>query len=209
MVALRLLIVLYKDMQTNLKIISLKFKQVWALLPYQVGVIMVAWSKDRFKYQNWIDTYPVGWQRRSRKKQWTTKGKARNNKGRYLLHQTGRLKRSIRIMQTTANSVTIGSDVPYAAVHNNGQRMAFVQRVNQFVRMNKKRDRISIVTIKENKNSTRIKFVKSASGVSVVKEHTRRYNYKMPERRFMGESRYLNMQINRFITAKINSTFKP
>lgn len=27
-------------------------------LPYKAGVIMVAYSKDRFKYQNWIDTYP-------------------------------------------------------------------------------------------------------------------------------------------------------
>lgn len=180
---------------------------VMSKLPYEVGVLMVAWSKDRFKYQNWIDTYPVNWQRRSRKPQWTNKGKAPNNTGRALLVKSGRLRRSIRIIQTTANSVTIGSDLPYAPVHNNGQRMRFVQSVKQYVRMNKRNDLFNVQKVKDNKRSTRIKFVKTAIGISVVSAHTRKMNYKMPERRFMGESKYLTMQIRRLITARINKTF--
>jgi phage gpG-like protein len=176
-------------------------------LPYKVGVLMVAFSKDRFKYQNWVDNSPVGWQGRSRKKQWSNKGKTPNNDGRALLIKTGRLRRSIRIMGTTSNSVTIGSDVPYAAVHNNGERMRFVQNVKAFVRMNRNNDQFSAEMGKQNKRSTRIKFVKTASGIQHVKEHTRKMNYKMPERRFMGESRYLTMQITRLITAEINKTF--
>ena len=178
-----------------------------ATLPYKAGVIMVAYSKDRFKYQNWIDTYPEPWQRRSSKKPWTNKGKAKNNAGRALLIQSGRLRRSIRIMSTNANSVTIGSDVPYAAVHNDGLRVNTTQRVRQFTRMNKKRDAYGVTGSKEGKKSTRIKFGKTASGISVVKAHDRKVNYKMPRRRFMGESKYLSNQISRMIGAEINKIF--
>jgi phage gpG-like protein len=195
-------------MSNNLKKISTELRAAMLTLPYKVGVLMVAWSKDRFKYQNWIDTYPVAWQRRSKKKQWTNKGKATNNNGRALLVQSGRLRRSIRIVNTTAQSVTIGSDVPYAAAHNNGLRMRFTQHVNAFVRMNTKNDVTGIVSKKEGKKSTRIRFGKMASGISNVKEHNRAMNYKMPERRFMGESKFLNMQIVRLISATINKIFK-
>ncbi|MBS1641561.1 MAG: phage virion morphogenesis protein [Bacteroidetes bacterium] len=194
-------------MQTNLKIISQKFKAEMAILPYKVGVLMVAFSRDRFKYQNWTDEYPVNWQSRSRKKQWTNKGKSRNNNGRAILVQSGRLMRSVRIVNTTANSVTIGSDVPYAIAHNNGIRMRFTQHVNSFIRMNKRNDNYQAVAGKQFKNKTNIKFKKNASGVSAVKAHNREMNYKMPKRQFMGESKYLTMQINRLITATINKTF--
>jgi phage gpG-like protein len=177
-------------------------------LPYKAGVIMVAYSKDRFKYQNWIDVYPEKWQRRSRKKQWTNKGKAPNNQGRALLIQSGRLRRSIRIVSTTANSVTIGSDVPYAAAHNDGLRLGVYQRVRAFVRMNRKRDQYGITVGKQSKKSTRIKFVKNASGISHVSAHTRKMNMNLPRRRFMGESKYLANQISRMIAAEINKIFK-
>ena len=111
-------------------------------------------------------------------------------------------------MGTTHNSVTIGSDVPYANVHNEGLRMRFTQNVSQFTRMNKKNDRFAAVKGKEGKRSTRVRFTKTASGISVVKAHTRKVNYKMPERRFMGHSKYLTMQISRLITTEINKTFK-
>ena len=177
-------------------------------LPYKAGVIMVAYSKDRFKYSNWIDVYPENWQRRSRKKPWTNKGKAPNNAGRALLIQTGRLRRSIRIVSTTANSVTIGSDVPYAQVHNDGLRVQATQRVRAFVRMNRKRDQSNVVAGKQTTKSTRIKFTKNASGISHVSEHTRKMNFKMPRRRFMGESKYLANQISRMIAAEINKIFR-
>lgn len=195
-------------MQTNLTIIRQRLQATMSQLPYKVGVLMVAWSKDRFKYQNWIDTYPAAWPGRSRKKPWTNKGKAPNNSGRALLVKTGQLRRSIRIVATTANSVTIGSDLPYARVHNEGQRMRFVQNVRLFVRMNKKNNRFSVVRGKEGKRSSQIRFTQNASGISHVKAHTRRMNYIMPERRFMGESKFLSMQIGRLITAEINKIFK-
>ena len=169
---------------------------------------MVAFSKDRFKYQNWINENPVTWQKR-KKSSWSNKGRTPNNEGRAILIKSARLLRSIRIMGTTSNSVTIGSDVPYARVHNEGLRMRFVQNVKAFVRMHKANDQFSAQAGKEGARSTRVRFTKTASGTQHVKEHTRKMNYKMPERRYMGESRYLSMQINRLISAEINKTFIP
>ncbi|WP_171606459.1 phage virion morphogenesis protein [Limnovirga soli] len=177
-------------------------------LPYKVGVLMVAYSKDRFKYQNWIDTYPEPWKPRSRKKPWKKKGKSPNNSGRAILVKSGRLRRSIRIVNTTSNSVTIGSDVPYAMAHNDGFRGPVTQQVRQFTRINPKRNTTGIVYRKEGKKSTRIRFGQTSSGISIVKAHTRTINQNMPRRRFMGQSMYLNKQINRLIAAEINKIFK-
>jgi phage gpG-like protein len=185
-------------LQNNLTILSSRFKATMSTLPYKVGVIMVAFSKDRFKYGNWIDNSTEKWQPRIRKKQWTKKGKAPNNTGRAVLVQSGRLRRSIRIVSTNTDSVTIGSDVPYAQAHNQGLRIETTQRVRAFVRMNKRKD-VFETTGKRKK--------KIASGVSHVKAHDRTMSYKMPRRQFMGNSKYLNMQITRLITAEINKIF--
>jgi phage gpG-like protein len=40
--------------------------------------------------------------------------------GRRLLVKTGRLRSSIRVMKRTRNSITVGTDVPYAEFHNKG-----------------------------------------------------------------------------------------
>jgi phage gpG-like protein len=39
---------------------------------------------------------------------------------RNLLVQSGKLRRSIRVVKVSKNSVTVGSDVPYAKIHNEG-----------------------------------------------------------------------------------------
>jgi phage gpG-like protein len=199
-------------MQTNLHTIATRLRQTMLTLPYKAGVIMVAFSKDRFKYQNWTDNGTVMWQRRSRKPGWSNKGKTPNNAGRAILIQSGRLRRSIRIVSTTTNSVTIGSDVPYAAIHNNGGMLNAQQRVRAHVRLNKKRDVTGITSASNYKGKgaarTNIKFGKQATGISQVSAHDRHLNFRMPRRRFMGESKYLTMQISRMIGAEINRVFK-
>ncbi|MGQ0737650.1 MAG: phage virion morphogenesis protein [Bacteroidota bacterium] len=175
-------------MQTDLKIVAVKFRQVWAVLPYQVGVIMVAFTKKRFQEQNWLDNYPVGWQAR--------KPGSKRNKGRAILVDTGRLRRGNRIISTTPNSVTVGNDTPYAAAHNYG----FIGTVVVPAHIRKRFNKGKVATGKE-----RMKTVKTLTGETQVKEHSKRMN--LPRRQFMGESRYLSMQIKRLITAKVNSTF--
>lgn len=53
---------------------------------------------------------------------WTPR-KRNTDRGRYILVKSGNLRRSIRIMSRSLNAITIGSDLPYAAVHNDGGRI--------------------------------------------------------------------------------------
>ena len=180
-------------MQNDLKIISERFKATMSILPYKVGVLMVGFTRERFKYQNWLDTYPESWKQRKENGKWKNK---KNNKGRALLVQTGRLRRSIRIVNTTSNSVTIGSDVPYASAHNDGVRQVVTQQVGAYKRRRFEMQKVGRKTKK---------VVKSTIDVIA---HDRTIRQNIPRRRFMGESKFLTMQITRLITAEINKTFK-
>lgn len=81
-------------------------------LPLTVGDIAVQFYKVRFRAEGWYDAGFIKWQARS--------PKAKRNKGRAILTNTGRLRRSIHIAKLTSSSVTIGTDVPYARAHNEG-----------------------------------------------------------------------------------------
>ena len=89
--------------------------EVMHLLPQQIGMMAVNFAKQRFVDQNWLYTSPQPWEKRKRNRRG---GKARQRGA--VLVDSGRLKRSIRIISVTSDSVTIGTDVPYAQVHNDG-----------------------------------------------------------------------------------------
>ncbi|QTE36015.1 phage virion morphogenesis protein [Mucilaginibacter gossypii] len=101
--------------------IEMELNRVIEVLPTIVGNEAVNYSLEAFKNQAWEG---APWQKRKDKKD-----AARN-----LLVKSSRLRRSIRIIRTTADSVTIGSDVPYAAVHNNGGQINRAARSETFVR---------------------------------------------------------------------------
>jgi len=83
-------------------------------LPLIVGNAGVNWVKDSFRIQGFrtVSNFGTAWNPR--------KDKSRKNAGRDVLIKTGRLRRSYRVLSYTATSVTIGSDLVYAAVHNEG-----------------------------------------------------------------------------------------
>ncbi len=99
-------------------------------LPEQIGMLAVNFSKQRFVEQNWLYTTPQPWDKRKRDRRG---GKAQQNGA--VLVDSGRLKRSIRIIATTPLSVTIGTDVPYAQIHNDG--FSGVQSVKAHTRKGK------------------------------------------------------------------------
>ena len=81
---------------------------------------------DSFKKQAWFGETNEVWKRR--------KPTAKRNKGRALLVDTGRLKRSIRIKQASWSGVIIGSDVQYAGVHNEGFRGTYSRTASRKAR---------------------------------------------------------------------------
>jgi phage gpG-like protein len=102
-------------MQETLEFVKLLDRVTKAVnvLPQRAATLAVNFSKERFRSQNWVDHTTEPW----------TKRKTRDKrKGRAILVDSGRLKNSIRKVVVTNDYAIIGTDVPYAKIHNDGFR---------------------------------------------------------------------------------------
>ncbi|UAB84987.1 phage virion morphogenesis protein [Zunongwangia sp. SCSIO 43204] len=121
--------------------------------------------KERFRTQEW-DKKP--WQPLSPKyAAQKTRGKGR------ILTRTGALMASIRPSEVRADRIVISagnSKVPYARIHNEGLQVKGVATIKGYTNRN---------------------FMGKGKKVK-IKPHTRNYTINMPQRQFMGHSRYLN-----------------
>ncbi len=158
-------------------------------LPIKVGDTAVLFTKQRFAQKNWIGNGTEYWRPRKAHTKW---GKTPRNKGRALLVDSGRLRRSIRIMSKTAYSVTIGSDVPYAKAHNDGYKGSVSQQVSAYTRRK---------TEKQGKS-------RKVVGTVQVSAHNRTVKQNIPRRKFIGQSPYLTKQIERIISSEIMKAIK-
>ena len=157
-------------------------------LPRMVGLEAVNFSKERFVEQNWHDTTPIPWELRRRLRRG---GKARQNGA--VLVDSGRLKRSIRIVSTTPDSVTIGTDVPYAQIHNEGFKgVENVRAHKQKVKQHKRK-----IKVKTKKGGTKTKSVTVQAHTRKVAAHKR--NVDIPRRQFLGKSEELEQRIEKVI----------
>jgi len=147
----------------------------------KAGAIVVEFSNEAFQEQGWTDQQLEPWTPR--------KSEDAKDQGRAILYKTGRLRRSIRVIAVTADSVTIGTDVPYAQVHNEG--FTGTVRVAGHIRM---------VPIKAAKGVKAVKFKKS-----VVPKH-RRY-MRMPQRKFLGNSHKQTERMRQMIRYEIARCF--
>lgn len=180
-----------------LKEVEQHFKEVLQYAPALLGNDAVNFFLDRFKEQAWLGDSRVPWKPRKAISKW---GKTPRNNGRAILIDSGRLRRSIRIVSTGNMQVTIGTDVPYAQAHNEGMRLGFIQSVRSYSR---KINKTGIVKTKSLKSRTNITFGRIQKGTTIVKAHTRRINQNIPRRQFMGESQYLTKLLQRRLTAEL------
>lgn len=149
------------------------FRQFKDAFPRYVGNIAVNFYKDSFRRQGFINQGGL--------ERWPgRKGKGKNKLKRAILVKSGRLRRSPRIIRTGLGYVVVGSDVPYARIHNEGGRIQATQKVGSFKRKaytrtwNNKKQKVSAAT---------------------VKSHSRKINTVIPKRQFMGQSAFLNRRI--------------
>lgn len=157
-------------------------------LPARVAVVAVNFSKERFVKKNWIDRYVDAWKPARRKKR---KGS--------LLVASGRLKRSIRKISVTPTQVVIGTNVPYARIHNEGGEISGTERVKSFRRKAHKRKA-------HTRDGKRIK----AQTVKAyrVKPFSRKYKRKFEKRQFIGASMELDYRISTLIKNELNKAVK-
>ncbi|HEX8575342.1 MAG TPA: phage virion morphogenesis protein [Flavobacterium sp.] len=150
-----------------------KLQKLQRKFPDIAGIEAVKFSKERFVNKNWIDKTAEPWPPRKSK----APGSLMVGKG------SGRLKRSIRKLKVTSNSVTIGTDVPYAQIHNEGGTIK------------------KTVTVKSHSRKRKGRNVK-------VKSHSRKMNLTMPKRQFIGESSKLMNRIEELLETEINNILK-
>jgi len=158
--------------------------KLYQKFPNMAAIEAVNFSKERFVQKNWVSNSRTPWKPRKRKDRGS------------LMNKSGRLKRSIRKLSYTRNSVKIGTDVPYAQIHNDGGTINKTVNIKSHTRK---------VTKSMRSERTGRKFKKRiSSGSTVVKAHTRRINTTYPERKFLGESALLMRRIERLTQREID-----
>jgi phage gpG-like protein len=167
--------------------------QVMQTAPIKAGEIVVRFANQRFAEESWVDGRTETWPRR--------KSNAKRNQGRRLLVDTGRLRRSIRILHTMSMSVAVGTDVPYAGVHNDGFRGTVQVKAHTRRKFTKSQETFTTRTGRERKRT-----VLSVGGSGEVRAHSRRMN--MPRRRYLGESKEQSAQIQRMLLVEINKALR-
>jgi phage gpG-like protein len=150
-------------------------------LPAIVGQEAVNLSGQAFRNQGW-DGQP--WPAR--------KPGAPRNKGRALLRDTGLLRRSIRVVKMTPSEVTVGTDVPYARIHNAGGTINAAQRVPAHTRK---------------AHARRTRFGKVQVAAHAVGAHTRRISIVMPKRQFLGTSPAFVRHIEQLVASELARIF--
>jgi phage gpG-like protein len=156
-------------------------------IPPQVGYIASVFFKERFDEGAWLDTTKEAWKPRKRRRPGGIKRRQK------LLVDTGRLKRSIRKISATPTQVVVGTDIPYASIHNEGGT------INKNV----------LVKTHTRKASTRTRNGRRYNiAEHTVKAHQRRMNTTIPKRQFIGNSYTLERRIYLFIASRMMKVLK-
>lgn len=177
---------IYKQMsnQQNIQQFFAQFQQkvnaVQQRLPDIIGTEVVNSSLDNFRSESF---FGEKWEERKDKK----------NK-RKLLIKTGTLQRSPRIVSSMIGHVVVGSDIPYASVHNNGGTINRTARSETFVR-------------NRFKNGTKKGLFKR--GTTAGQGMTfKAYSYSMPVRKFLGSHPKIKSHLLKVIKEEFTNEFK-
>lgn len=176
-------------MEENAEKINKTFRRFLKQTPTRVGGISVKFYKDRFVRGGWIDTSFQKWRPRKKRDR-----NERRRGNRALLVQSGRLKRSIRVLAKNEKSVRVGTDVEYAKAHNEGD----TSTSNETVRTHTRR-----AHSRRNRSGRR----GDVKG-STVKSHNRKTKRNLPKRQFMGRSKFLNRRIEKTLKHQLKKELK-
>jgi phage gpG-like protein len=160
-----------------------KLSKLYQKFPAMAGIEAVNFSKERFVRKNWVDKTNQPWQKRKPSPEWHSEEQKKAAARGSLMVKSGRLKRSIRKIKVTRNSVTIGTNVPYAQAHNEGAVINQTISVKAHNRTRKGREH-------------------------KVKAFRLKRKITLPERRFIGESAILLRRIERMVQREIIQILK-
>lgn len=172
-------------------------KAAYAKLPDEIAAVAVNFSKERFRDQAWLDETKHPWKPRKRPR------KGGKKRSQTLLVDTVRLKKSIRRISVSPHRVIIGTDVPYASIHNYGGTITGTFNVRAHT---VKAHRRRAYTRTRAGRTERIK----AQTVKFhpVASHSRKVNTRIPQRQFLGESYTLIRRIYLLTAARFSRALK-
>lgn len=152
----------FKAIATKLKADSKRYAESFCL----------QWFEDSFQNGGFTDSSFVAWDARKNDK----------DAGRAILVQTTYLSKSLEVMRNTPTSMTFGTTVPYAKLHNEGGRLRAVQYVRAFTRTRRgKREQ--------------------------VQSHSRKIDIKFPKRQFIGHSEKMMQGLDQWLISEIEKRF--
>lgn len=167
---------------SKMKEIQKKYKNLKRRLPRMVGQVAVNFSKDNFRRQGFLDGGRVN--------KWKKRKYDNGNQGKALLTQSSRLKKSVAIIRASPSEIVIGTrGVPYGNIHNEGGK------VRQTV---------------TNKQRAFFWAKYKASGNEMYKRMamSSKLEIRIPRRKFMGDSTDLQQQMARKIKLELIKIFK-
>ena len=174
-------------MPNNYDSIARKLQQLNDRLPILIGNEVVNFALDNFEKQ--------GFDTGSGVRKWDERGGRSNIDprpgGKILVgKQGGRLRRSIRRTRTTKSSVDVGSDEPYAGIHNEGGR-------------------ITVTVTPRSRRFFWAMYYQTGEvywkWMALTKK--KMMTIKMPERRFLGNSKALERRIIKLIERELQKCF--
>ena len=162
---------------------ALALKGILHRSPREIGAIAVKHFKGNFRRQGFDGT------------KWAARKKeARKSSGRAILIRSARLRNSIRVVRADLRGIVIGTDVPYARIHNEGGTINQPSRSEIF-----KRNRY----VKGRKKGM------FARGVSAGRGFTYKQRViRIPKRQFIGESKELTTLVDTWYKKNVGQALK-
>ena len=198
-----------------------RFEKAVQKLPRIAGNTAVNFALENFRRQGFQGAVFQPWRTRKDPTKW---GQRPKRNGRAVLVMSGRLRQSVRIVSATANEVTVGSDVPYAKVHNEGFRdVPIHQWVKSYTRKHTyagvagsfkvmqgdgQKETFATGAAMSLKTRKAVKNKKVQTSVT-VKAHLRTIIQNIPARPFLADSPYLQQQLKRNLSLEILKALKP
>lgn len=165
--------------------------------PAIAGSHAVSFYKQSFRRKGFID---------KRMDKWPARLPTKKGKGRGLMINTGKLRRSIRVTRKGFGFVVIGTDVPYAQIHNEGGTISGTFKVKAHKRRVTSNVKVTSTNLTTKKTTTRKRRLQT--GVANVRSHNRTVNTKIPQRQFMGQSEVLMKRITMNLSHELKQIFK-
>ncbi len=168
-----------------------KWERLKRDLPKKVAARCVSFFLDSFRKEGWTDSAFKSWRPRIAKK--------KKNSTKNLLVGKGTLRRMVNAStrMATWDLIKFEVDLPYASIHNEG----FNGNENVKAHKRKQKAKVQVSSVRTRHKTT----VKATVGETEVKAFVR--HMKMPQRKYMGDSKALRKIIIELIQKEIAKIF--